>query len=185
MDKYIQKLIREQFNVSDIDFTDDEQECDVNIFNKSSNHPYYYDILNGTVKREQIRELNIMVNVAVPKDKEELQKIIDIYSDNYPGYSLNWLDVSNITDMSELFRNTFYIGDISLWDVSNVTNMSGMFKDSQFNKDISNWDVSKVTTMSEMFYNSVFDQNLILWDVSNVKSMFLMFCNSYFNQDIS
>ena len=35
-------------------------------------------------------------------------------------------------------------GDISNWDVSNVVDMSRMFRDSEFNGDISNWDVSNV-----------------------------------------
>ena len=39
------------------------------------------------------------------------------------------------------------------WDVSNVTNMGDMFSESQFNGDISNWDVSNVTNMSGMFYS--------------------------------
>ena len=42
-------------------------------------------------------------------------------------------------------------GDISEWNVSNVKDMTGMFKESKFNGDISNWDVSSVTNMSYMF----------------------------------
>ena len=42
-------------------------------------------------------------------------------------------------------------GDISSWNVSNVTNMSNMFLMSEFNGDISKWDVSSVTNMESMF----------------------------------
>jgi len=35
-------------------------------------------------------------------------------------------------------------GHISNWDVSNVTDMSFMFKGSSFNQDLSSWDVSNV-----------------------------------------
>ena len=45
-------------------------------------------------------------------------------------------------------------GDISKWDVSNVTDMHKMFRNSDFtgkNSDLSNWDVSNVTDMTNMF----------------------------------
>jgi hypothetical protein len=32
--------------------------------------------------------------------------------------------------------------DISKWDVSNVTNMTNMFREASFNGDISGWNVS-------------------------------------------
>ena len=44
---------------------------------------------------------------------------------------------------------------LNTWDVSNVTNMSEMFGTALFRTgddiDLSNWDVSNVTNMSEMF----------------------------------
>ena len=119
-------------------------------------------------------------------DKDELKKIIK-RTIRLLGYdcNLNWIDVSNITDMSNLFQNTKFNGDISRWDVSNVTDMKEMFWRSEFDGDISRWDVSNVTNMQGMFMNSLFNGDINNWDVSNVTNMHCMFHNTEFNNNIS
>ena len=54
--------------------------------------------------------------------------------------------------MSDMFSIVINLTKISNWDVSNVTNMSDMFSNCyKFNQDILNWDVSN-TNMNFMFY---------------------------------
>lgn len=120
------------------------------------------------------------------KDRKELDIIIDYFiNTKLNTISLNWLDVSNITNMCRLFHNKSFKGDISKWNTSNVENMSYMFYQSPFNGDISNWDTSKVKDMSAMFCLSKFNQEIGNWDVSNVEDMSKMFRSSKFNKDIS
>jgi len=144
-------------------------------------------------------------------DKEELYNIIcDLTTPDHKKYSLNWIDTSEITDMSFLFSSnklksisnicgtrihytekaetTAYLfdGDISEWNVSNVTDMSHMFFCSKFAGDISKWNVSKVTDMNGMFSFSMVCCDISKWDVSKVTDMGYMFSNAkIFNNPIS
>ena len=96
---------------------------------------------------------------AGEKTVAKSRKSLDILINNRikkqgPNCDLNDIDVSQITDMSELFSYSKFNGDISNWDVSNVRNMRGMFMGSKFNGNISHWDVSNVENMKYMFKDS-------------------------------
>ena len=87
-----------------------------------------------------------------PADRGEVKNIIIKRIDEEgPNCDLNDIDTSLITDMSFLFSDSKFNGNISKWDTSHVTDMRNMFSYSRFNGDISKWDVSKVDNMSYMF----------------------------------
>ncbi len=154
-----------------------------------------YDELFKAIKQvllkiEQIQyNLNTLEEVKKiykykPKDKTELKQLVKNIN-----IVLSDIDISNITDMSGIFKNSKrrkFIG-IEKWDVSKVTNMSSMFSGAEsFNYDISKWDVSKVTNMSYMFYKAVeFNKPLNNWNVSSAENMEYMFANAtHFNQPL-
>ncbi|SEQ23345.1 surface protein [Ectothiorhodospira magna] len=98
------------------------------------------------------------------------------------------IDTSSITNMSGLFKNSDFNGNISYWDVSNVVDMSQMFMGATtFNQELNDWDVSSVKDMSEMFRDTNnFNKHLNQWDVSNVENMDQMFFYANnFSRDIS
>lgn len=113
----------------------------------------------------------------------------------YRGASLDisWLDVSNITNMENMF---FYCSnittvDVSNWDTSNVTDMSSMFSDCRnlTTLDVSSWNTSNVTDMKSMFLscNKLITVDVSNWNTSNVTDMGYMFsgCGKLTTLDIS
>ena len=121
--------------------------------------------------------MGMQLDKVQPKNKTQLKQLIK-YAFKHNIYDLNFIDTSEITDMSLLFNNCTHNFDVSSWDVSNVINMGYTFyKCNVFTaKGLENWDVSKVKNMNYMFYNCKnFNCDLSNWDISNVtrwKNMF-------------
>ena len=91
-----------------------------------------------------------------PQTKGELYDIIyQLLEERGNDGDFNDIDVSKITDMSELFEGMKdFNGDISKWNVSNVKYMERMFRGCRsFNQDISNWLLNNDTFTKQMFEN--------------------------------
>ena len=87
-----------------------------------------------------------------PKNRAELLEIIaKRIKEHGNKCNLNDIDVSKVTDMSFLFAQSKFNGNISKWDVRNVTNMNGMFKGSSFDGDISKWRILSDCTIKNFY----------------------------------
>lgn len=93
---------------------------------------------------------------------------------NLIGKHVKYWDVSNVTDMENLFLHCAkFCGDISKWNVSNVITMKHMLDTCiVFDSDISRWKPIKVITMSGMLDQSGlsirnYNRLLVRWSSSS------------------
>ena len=198
MIKEIKKLLESLFDDDDDELFNDDNIGMTNDLLEDDARKIREQLLKGMVVSDD--DLELVCQDAFKykvKDFSELVHIIadikqQLYKDKVDAFNLNWLDISNVTMLDQLFNvstfNRQYIfWDVSDWDTSHVTSMVGTFNGCKDICDLSKWDTSKVTSMVNMFYEcSTFNGNISNWDVSKVTRFDSMFygCSS-FNQDIS
>ena len=198
MIKEIKKLLESLFDDDDDELFNDDNIGMTNDLLEDDARKIREQLLKGMVVSDD--DLELVCQDAFKykvKDFNELVHIIadikqQLYKDKVDAFNLNWLDISNVTMLDQLFNvgtfNRQYIfWDVSDWDTSHVTSMAGTFNGCKDICDLSKWDTSKVTSMVNMFYGcTTFNGNISNWDVSKVTRFDSMFygCSS-FNQDIS
>ena len=198
MIKEIKKLLESLFDDDDDELFNDDNIGITNDLLEDDVRKIHEQLLKGMVVSDD--DLELVCQDAFKykvKDFSELVHIIadikkQLYRDKVDAFNLNWLDISNVTMLDQLFNvgtfNRQYIfWDVSDWDTSHVTSMAGTFNGCKDICDLSKWDTSKVTSMVNMFYDcTTFNCNISNWDVSKVTRFDSMFygCSS-FNQDIS
>lgn len=198
MIKEINKLLESLFDDDDDELFNDDNIGMTNDLLEDDARKIREQLLKGMVVSDN--DLELVCQDAFKykvKDFSELVHIIadikqQLYKDKVDAFNLNWLDISNVTMLDQLFNvgtfNRQYIfWNVSDWDTSHVTSMVGTFNGCKDICDLSKWDTSHVTSMVNMFYEcSTFNSNISNWNVSKVTRFDSMFygCLS-FNQDIS
>ncbi len=162
---------------------------------KSNGAKWGYNSIRGSVK-------SVKIDSSVA-DYKELTSTTFMFQGMAIATNISgaeYLDVSNVTDMSYMFQNfgggksgspttLNVVPDVSKWNTGNVTNMTAMFESygnfsSSLDKvpDVSGWNTGKVTDMTFMFqkyghesqnFNAVPDVSK--WNTGNVTSMKQMF----------
>ena len=77
-------------------------------------------------------------------------------------------DLSNVTDMTEMFNGSNFDSPIGHWNVSNITSMARMFTNSSFNQSLGNWTLKSGVDLTGFLDNCDMDcvnysQSLIGW----------------------
>jgi hypothetical protein len=87
-------------------------------------------------------------------------------------------DFTNTTSLAEMFSGcSSLVGNASMgsWNVSTITNMQEMFKNTSFNQDISSWNITGVTNFTSFLDGSAmsstnYDLLLTGWNTKDVQS---------------
>jgi surface protein len=176
---------------------------------------YGNDIINDRMKDWDNDSTNATGSSNLPPITDEnIHELVRDYINNNPNKypNINNWDVSNVTDMTRLFKNAESFNEalnkwnvrnvkkipemfagckqfnkpLDNWDTSNVNDMRGVFAETEiFNQPLDKWNVSKVTNMTAMFHKSkAFNSPINNWNVSNVRNMNAMFYVSKFNQPL-
>ena len=68
------------------------------------------------------------IEKVVATDRGHLKELIKDAIEKFgPDCDLNFIDVSKVTDMHDLFNSSMFDGDISKWDISKVGNKEKIF----------------------------------------------------------
>ena len=130
--------------------------------------------------------------MSIAITNKNIKTLVNKYIKQIPNTTvpanINDWDVSNVTDMSNLFsgKETFN-QPLDKWNVSGVTNMEAMFSQCDlFNQPLDSWDVSNVRNMKFMFFRcEKFNQPLNMWTVNNATNTNYMFegCDSMLTEN--
>ena len=96
--------------------------------------------------------LEYMDKIVVRSKKKLIEEICNVLKTDGNSADLNHIDTSRITDMSGLFWNSKFNGDISKWNVRNVKIMYDAFINSRFNGDLYDWNIENLENFSIFSY---------------------------------
>lgn len=87
---------------------------------------------------------------------------------NLSVYAMDAPDMSNVTDMTEMFNNSNFDYPIGNWNVSNIASMARTFTNSSFNQSLGDWTFKAGVDLTAFLDNGDMDcvnysQSLIGW----------------------
>ena len=127
-----------------------------------------------------------MPSTIIAQDNDHLKELVAQAIATYgPLCDLNYIDVSVVTEFTDIFRGSRFNGEISKWDTSRAIGTNHMFEDSKFAGDLSEWRLPKCVCVTSMFESSAFNGDVSKWDVGNIRDFRNMFDNSAFAGDLS
>jgi hypothetical protein len=117
--------------------------------------------------------------------KVNRKELIELINNN-GDYSCNSIDVSEIEDFSDLFKNKDVIHDITGWDVGSGIRFTRMFYKAKFNQPINHWDMTNVKSIYAMFKGSNFNQLVNDWAIDDI-DVFVdsIFHNTRYNKPLN
>ena len=130
--------------------------------------PYKIKRIVFTQKVKAPSNSNQLFGQTGDSDEEKSRRLSNLEAiDN-----LNYVDTSDVTDMSSMFYNTRSVNilETSKFNTSNVTNFKAMFAgcNNLSKLDVKNFDISKATDLSYMFQNTSLESlDLSNFDTSN------------------
>ena len=78
--------------------------------------------------------------IITAKNRDDLEVVIKrTLEEEGLDADLNFIDIRKVEDLSELFENSKFNGDISNWNVNNVTNMDDIFYHCPLEKNPPKW----------------------------------------------
>lgn len=131
---------------------------------------------------------NLVYSSALGGFKDFIKTICLTYKSQ--NISLNWLDVSDLTELSALFNGiTDITVDISGWDVRNVTKLWKTFEKSNIEFDASDWELINCEELDGTFHEAQqISKSIETWKFGKLKSMRQCFDgieSEYFFPDLS
>jgi len=174
--KINQKLVK--IKIFNDDFVKNNKN-NFNIIHNGKELSLISDLEISTDKKSSIIEIILQQTNEISDISKMFSECEELYA--FPG--LSKLDIKNVKDISELFKNCKLLNlpDISKWNTSNVNNMSGVFRGCFLLysiPDVSKWNTSNVTNFSSMFMGcSNLEElpDISKWDTSKCKEMNNMF----------
>ena len=89
--------------------------------------------------------------------------------------AIQFTETSDVTTMSGMFKNCYYLKSVPLLNTSNVTNMGDMFYNCYNLISVPSFNTSNVTNMGDMFSSCLELISVPSFDISNVTEMSSMF----------